>query len=142
MSDTIVNVSKVAFVALLYLFLFYVARAVRGHVASDSPRGRRPEAAEPLPLPVLVVTAPGTEPRTIDVRKPLVVGRSAQADVTIEDAFASDQHARFDTAGGRLYVQDLGSTNGTTLNGERVTERRVLARGDTIRIGATIMEVR
>ncbi|MEX1208247.1 MAG: FHA domain-containing protein [Acidimicrobiia bacterium] len=140
MSDTIVNVSKVAFVALLYLFLFYVARAVRGHVASDSPRTRRPEAAEPLP--VLMVTAPGTEPRTIEVRKPLVVGRSAQADVTFEDAFASDQHARFDTAGGRLYVQDLGSTNGTTLNGERVTERRVLARGDMIRIGATTMEVR
>ena len=140
MSDTLINVSKVAFVALLYLFLFYVARAVRGQVASDSPSGRRPEAAEPLP--VLVVTAPGAEPQTIEVRKPMVVGRSAQADVTFEDAFASDQHARFDTSGGRLYVQDLGSTNGTTLNGERVTERRVLARGDMIRIGATIMEVR
>ena len=140
MSDMIVNVSKVAFVALLYLFLLYVAQAVRGHVASDSPRARQPAAAEPLP--VLVVTTPGTEPRTIEVRKPLVVGRSTQADVTFEDAFASDQHARFDTAGGRLYVQDLGSTNGTTLNGERVTERRVLARGDMIRIGATVMEVR
>jgi pSer/pThr/pTyr-binding forkhead associated (FHA) protein len=139
MSDTLVNVSKVAFVALLYLFLFYVARAVRGHVASDSPRVRRPEATE---IPVLVVTAPGAESRTIEVRKPMVVGRSAQADVTFEDAFASDQHARFDTAGGRLYVQDLGSTNGTTLNGERVTERTVLSRGDVIRIGATIMEVR
>jgi hypothetical protein len=141
MTDALVNLSKVAFVALLYLFLFYVARAVRGQVASEAPRGRRPDAATESP-PVLVVTAPGVDGRTIEVRKPLVVGRSPQADITFEDAFASDRHARFDTAGGRLYVQDLGSTNGTTLNGERVNARTALEKGDTIRIGATIMEVK
>lgn len=140
MTDTIVNVSKVAFVALLYLFLFYLARGIRGHVAGDTPQVRRPDAAESLP--VLVVTTPGADPLIFEVRKPLVVGRGAQADITFEDAFASDRHARFDTAGGRLYVQDLGSTNGTTINGERVTDRTALSRGDTIRIGATIMEVR
>ena len=138
MTDTIVNLTKVAFVGGLYVFLFFVARAIRGHVASD--RSRRSEAQEQVPT--LVITAPDASQRTIEVRRPIVVGRAAHADITLEDAFASDRHARFDTAEGRLFVHDLGSTNGTTVNGEPVTERTALSRGDTVRIGGTKMEVR
>lgn len=140
MSETLVNVAKVAFVAVLYLFLFYVARGVRGHLGADTTRTRNTEGADAPP--VLVVTAPGIDQRTVEIRKPLVVGRSTQADITLEDAFASDRHARFETAGGRLFILDLGSTNGTTLNGQRLTERTALNKGDTVQIGATIMEVR
>lgn len=137
MSDTLVNVTKVAFVAGLYVFLFFMARAIRGHLATD--RARRPDPAESVPT--LKVTAPDDAGRTIEVRRPIVVGRGANVDVTLEDAFASDRHARFDTAEGRLFVHDLGSTNGTMVNGERVTERTALSRGDAVTIGGTIMEV-
>ncbi|HSM01836.1 MAG TPA: FHA domain-containing protein [Acidimicrobiia bacterium] len=138
MTDTIVNIAKVAFVAGLYIFLYWVARAIRGHVASE--RTRRPEAPEHVPL--LVVTRPEESKRTIEVRRPIVVGRGTQVDVTLEDAFASDRHARFDTTAGNLFVHDLGSTNGTMVNGRRVTERTALAKGDAVQIGGTIMEVR
>jgi pSer/pThr/pTyr-binding forkhead associated (FHA) protein len=141
MTDTLVNIAKVAFVAGLYLFLFFVARAVRGHVSAEAPaKSRRTEA--PAPLLALVVTSPESNRRTIEIRRPLVVGRGANADIALEDAFASDRHARFDTTDGRLFVEDLGSTNGTIVNGEAVTRRTPLAAGDTIRIGGTIMEVR
>lgn len=138
MSDTIVNISKVAFVAGLYVFLFFVARAIRTHMTSDRPR--RPEGPETVPT--LVVTAPEGADRTIEVRRPIVIGRGGDVDVTLDDAFASDRHARFDTAEGRLFVHDLGSTNGTMVNGERVTERTPLHRGDAVQVGGTIMEVR
>lgn len=138
MTDTIVNIAKVAFVTGLYVFLFFVARAIRGHVASE--RTRRPETPEGVPR--LVVTKPEDKRRTIEVRRPMVVGRGAQVDVTLEDAFASDRHARFDTTGGRLFVHDLGSTNGTMVNGARITERTALEEGDAVQIGGTIMEVR
>jgi pSer/pThr/pTyr-binding forkhead associated (FHA) protein len=138
MTDTIVNLTKVAFVGGLYVFLFFVARAIRGHVTSD--RSRRSEAPERVPT--LVITAPEASARTIEVRRPIVVGRGAEADITLEDAFASDRHARFDTADGALFVHDLGSTNGTMVNGEPVSDRTVLSRGDTVRIGGTTMEVR
>ena len=138
MSETIVNITKVVFVAGLYVFLFFVAKAIRGHIVTD--RTRRPEASESVPT--LVVTAAEGSGRTIEVRRPIVVGRGSNVDVTLEDAFASDRHARFDTADGRLFVHDLGSTNGTMVNGERVTERTALSRGDAVTIGGTIMEVR
>lgn len=138
MTDAIVNIAKVAFVAGLYLFLYFVARAIRGHVASE--RTRRPDTSEHVPT--LVVTKPEDRRRTIEVRRPIVVGRGARVDVTLEDAFASDSHARFDTTDGRLFVHDLGSTNGTMVNGERVTERTALTKGDAVQIGGTIMEVR
>jgi len=138
MSDIIVNITKVVFVSGLYVFLFLVARAIRSHVASE--KTRRPETSEQVPA--LVITAPPAAARTIEVRRPIVVGRGAQVDITLEDAFASDRHARFDTTAGRLFVHDLGSTNGTMVNGERVTERTALSAGDAVRIGGTIMEVR
>ena len=138
MSDTIVNVTKVAFVAGLYVFLFFVARSIKSHVTAD--RVRRPEG--PDTVPILEVTAPEAARRTIEVRRPIVVGRGANVDITLEDAFASDRNSRFDTAHVRIFVHDLGSTTGTAVNGDRVSERTALSPGDTITIGGTIMEVR
>ena len=141
MTDALVNVAKVLFVAALYLFLFFVARAVRGHVSSDT--GRRPRRTKSAATtPALMVTSPESSRRTIEIRRPVVVGRGSQADVTLEDSFASDRHARFDITEGQLFVEDLGSTNGTIVNGETVGQRIALSRGDTVRIGGTIMEVR
>jgi len=138
MSDTIIAITKVAFVAGLYVFLFFVARSIKGHVTAE--RARRPEGADTVPI--LEVTAPESARRTIEVRRPIVVGRGTNVDITLDDAFASDRHARFDTAEGRLFVHDLGSTNGTMVNGDRVAERTPLSPGDAITIGGTIMEVR
>lgn len=138
MSPVVVNLAKVLVVVVLYGFLWVVARAVRAHLAA--PGGADREAAAPGEI---VFTAPEELAGTlIAVTGPTLIGRSETAEVTIDDPFASDRHASFDRVGGRLVIEDLGSTNGTLVNGAPVRGRRVLERGDAIRIGQTIMEVR
>jgi pSer/pThr/pTyr-binding forkhead associated (FHA) protein len=67
------------------------------------------------------------------------VGRRGK--LTISDEFASNHHARFQVAHGGWFVEDLGSTNGTWLNGRRFNAPQRLKRGDKIRIGQTVMIV-
>jgi pSer/pThr/pTyr-binding forkhead associated (FHA) protein len=67
------------------------------------------------------------------------VGRDGS--LAIDDEFASGQHARFQTVRGLWYVEDLGSTNGTTLNGRRIFSAQLLKKRDKIEIGHTVMTV-
>ncbi len=68
------------------------------------------------------------------------VGR--QGTLVISDEFASGQHARFQAVRGLWYIGDLGSTNGTWLNGRRIHGAQLLKKGDKIRIGHTVLTVR
>jgi pSer/pThr/pTyr-binding forkhead associated (FHA) protein len=69
---------------------------------------------------------------------PLTVGRAGNNDVALpEDEFASGRHARFEPRRDGVYVEDIGSTNGTFVNGIRVTRDRRLAPGDVVRVGET-----
>lgn len=137
MSPLLVNVLKVLFVALLYAFLWVVARAVRSHLGTGAVTPDRQS------LPALFLTAPtALAGRVIVIEQPTLVGRGSEADVTLDDPFISDRHVRFDRLENRLVIEDLGSTNGTVVNGMPVAGRRALDRGDVIRIGQTIMEVR
>lgn len=77
----------------------------------------------------------------IAVRDGLVIGRVAGCDVVIDDGKASRKHARLHVAGGVVEVEDLGSSNGTLLNGKPV-QRRMLRDGDAIQIGATVLVYR
>jgi pSer/pThr/pTyr-binding forkhead associated (FHA) protein len=61
--------------------------------------------------------------------------------LAIDDDFASGQHARFQTVRGLWYVEDLGSTNGTTLNGRHVLSVQLLRKRDKIQIGRTVLSV-
>jgi pSer/pThr/pTyr-binding forkhead associated (FHA) protein len=67
------------------------------------------------------------------------VGR--EGSLVIDDDFTSGQHARFQTVRGLWYVQDLGSTNGTMLNGRRIISAQLLKKRDKIKIGHTVMTV-
>ena len=71
--------------------------------------------------------------------KDFTVGRDGS--LSIDDAFASGQHARFQTVRGLWYIEDLGSRNGTSLNGRRVLSFQLLKRRDKITIGHTVMVV-
>ena len=73
---------------------------------------------------------------------PVAVGRGGQNEVPLEgDEFASAQHARFDPRRDGLWVEDIGSTNGTFVNGARVTTPRRLSKGDVVRVGQTDFRV-
>jgi len=123
-----------SFIALLYLFLWVVGRSIAGHLRGERARSETPTVA--------VTQSASQTGLVFRVTRPLVLGRSSEADVLLEDPYASDFHARLVFQAGEVRLQDLGSTNGTFVNGERMTAPMSLRRGDQIRVGQTIMEVR
>ncbi len=125
-------------------------------VAAAFAAGRRP-AAEPRPVAerTLVHALPSTVPPGMIVRvlgtsgpprdipldgSPLMIGRGADADVMLPDPLVSRHHARLAPRGGRLVVSDLGSTNGTRVNGDVVREA-VVGPGDQIDVGSSRLEI-
>ena len=131
------NIIKVLFLLLLFLFLWQIARAIKSHVGTSP--GSRVEGygAE------LVLLTGSTDARRVRIRhQGHVVGRSPDADIHIDDPYASEFHSRIGLQDDRVVVHDLGSTNGTYVNGRRVTSPTSASRGDTVQIGKTILEVR
>ncbi|GMQ93932.1 MAG: hypothetical protein BMS9Abin12_1414 [Acidimicrobiia bacterium] len=131
------NIIKLLFLALLFLFLWQVARAIRSHVGSNPGTRTEGTAAE------LVILTGESETERVRIRpQGHVIGRSPNADIRISDPYSSEFHARVGIQDGQVVVHDLGSTNGTYVNGRRVTSPTSVGRGDTVQIGKTILEVR
>lgn len=127
---------KFIFVALVYLLVWRVATAVAEHV------GAKPWRVLGGPGTGLTVVRSDTQNGLeFDVRRTIVLGSGSEADVRIDDAYASDLHARLDPEES-LTLEDLGSTSGTYVNGKRVTAVVALSRGDSIQIGKTVLEVK
>jgi hypothetical protein len=90
---------------------------------------------------VLEVREPKAGPRTVAVSgRPMQIGRAYDCDLVLRDARVSRQHVRLHARGGVLVLTDLGSTNGTRVNGQRVREV-VLGAGDRIAIGDSVLVV-
>lgn len=151
MPEPLLNVLKICLLILLYLFFFRVLRAVWAEVnlsrtggGSGAPPpkpGRRTRARERKP-PLLRVLEPAElAGREFALGDELTVGRAAGCQITLDDTYASQIHARIFTRDRQLYVEDLGSTNGTYLNRRKVAAPMVVSRGDQIQIGSTVMEV-
>jgi hypothetical protein len=146
---------KFGFLAVLYLFLLWVARSAlrdlrgarAGQLGSSEPAAPPPDAtglhsastlgpAPPRAPRLVVERAPGHEPGMIyDLDGDLVLGRGEEAEIRLQDPFASGRHARVYEQGGILVLEDLGSTNGTYLNEELLDGPRPLHPGDRVRIG-------
>jgi pSer/pThr/pTyr-binding forkhead associated (FHA) protein len=85
-----------------------------------------------------VVAALGYEPGTaFEIHESATLGRSPTADVRIDDPYASSAHARIFPRGQFMYIEDMGSTNGTYLNGRQLRKPEQLRVADTVRIGDT-----
>jgi pSer/pThr/pTyr-binding forkhead associated (FHA) protein len=151
-TDETLLILKVAFLVLLYGFILLVVRsATKGmeQAPQESIVLGAAEAAELRaqhgfqPTRLLVVSSPELrEGQTIDVAGPTIVGRDEQSGIRLDrDEFASNRHARIEPRPEGAWIDDLGSTNGTFVNGNKL-ERGKLARvGDVIRIGATELQV-
>jgi hypothetical protein len=140
---------KFGFLAVLYLFLMWMARSTlkdlrRGagpepayddatgmHVASQG-LGRQDMAAPRLRVQSAAGLRAGA---AYDLSDGALLGRGEQADIQLEDGFASSHHARLVPHGDVIVLEDLGSTNGTYLNGEPLNGPQPLHVGDKIRIG-------
>ena len=136
MPDVILALLRIIFLGLVYLFVWQVARAIGSHVGISVRRQRR-EGTK-----VLFVRSETQQGLEVEVTTATVLGRSDEADLVLQDPYASDFHMRLVAQDSGLMLHDLGSTNGTYVNGRRVTAPTQLRRGDTIQVGKTVMEVR
>ncbi len=152
MDEPLAVALKFGFLAVLYLFLLWVARSAMRDLRRSEAASAVGEPVEPprpakggQPQPDLrsnvdprleVVAAMGVEPGSaFAVGEGATLGRSDGADIRIDDPFASSAHARIFSRGDFMYVEDMGSTNGTYLNGRQLRDAERLKMADVIRIG-------
>jgi hypothetical protein len=140
---------KILFLVLLYLFIWRIVRSatrdlrlpqesfVLGPEAAAAIRGESPRTATAR---LVVEKSPALREGSDLVLNsaPLTMGRDAANDVELRgDDFASAEHARFEPRRDGVWLTDVGSTNGTFVNGVRIERPRKLAPGDMIRVGST-----
>jgi hypothetical protein len=101
----------------------------------------RPQEGQPV-LRLSVVEPPEHRGKTFELDEEITVGRGQGCGVALTyDSFTSNRHARLWREDGQVWVEDLGSTNGTYLNKRRLTGPATLARGDRLQVGQTVLEV-
>ncbi|HEY6495428.1 MAG TPA: FHA domain-containing protein [Trebonia sp.] len=151
---------RVAFLAVLWLFVIAAIGVVRtdllGTVAAKVRRGRN-QPAPPMQQPkpprpakpgrgtprFLVVTEGGLSGVSIDLTdQQITMGRANDATLVLNDDYSSTYHARIFPQDGQWFVEDLGSTNGTYLDRQKVVRPTPVPVGVPIRIGKTALELR
>jgi len=152
MDHGLLDVLRYFLLGLFWLFLLYAARMVvvevrRGQLERASLGAREAiggvEHAQPrrsMRLRVLEPAELAGQRFSLDTET--TIGRSPLCTISIpDDAFVSNVHARIQSRDGGVYLEDLGSTNGTFLNTRRIEEAERLRRGDRFTVGAALFEV-
>jgi pSer/pThr/pTyr-binding forkhead associated (FHA) protein len=151
-TDETLLILKIAFLVLLYGFILLVVRSATKGMDQAPQESIVLGAAEAAalraehgfkPTRLLVVTSPElAQGATIEVAVPTVVGRDAQSGIRLDhDEYVSTRHARIEPRAEGAWVDDLGSTNGTFVNGSKLKKGRIAKAGDVIKIGATELQV-
>ena len=160
MSELSLTIIRVAFLAVLWLFVIAAigvvrtdllggpatsARRSRGRQTQNSrpPRQAKPQRAGRGSPRFLVVTAGALKGTSLDLaQQQITLGRANDATLVLNDDYASSRHARIFPQDGQWIVEDLGSTNGTYLDRQKVTRPMPVPLGVPIRIGKTVLELR
>ena len=163
MSELTVTVVRLGLLALLWVFVFSVVGVLRGDLFGTrvTARAAKPAPAPrpaPAPKPARVAKAPAPgrrTPHTVVVtegplrgttialrQQSVLIGRSPESTLVLDDDYASGRHARIFPEAGEWFVEDLGSTNGTFAGQQRVSGPQRLTVGSTLKIGTTVLELR
>ena len=162
MNELTLTLIRVAFLAVLWLFVIAAIGVVRTDLSGSAgtrsraarrqpqaPRAARaakpakPQRARRGQPHVLVVTAGSLKGTTINLsEQQITLGRANDATLVLNDDYASSRHARIFPQDGQWIVEDLGSTNGTYLDRQKVTRPTPVPAGVPIRIGKTVLELR
>ena len=152
MPEAILTILKFCFLGLLYLFLARVVRAIYSELTPDRAvpaadqgarfglgRGKRND--QPTKPYRLKMVDPATS-QVFPLGDEVTIGRAPGCSVPLaDDTYVSQLHARIYVRDGKPFVEDLGSTNGTFLNRDRLSRTAPLHRGDKLQIGRTVLEI-
>ena len=151
MSALTLTAIRLGLLALLWAFIFSIVSVLRGdlygtHVVSRGGRQSAPSRpAKPIrrgPTRLAIIEGPmrgGSVPLTASG---VLIGRNPECTLVLSDDFASGRHARIYPDGDGWLIDDLGSTNGTFVGGERIGQGVPLGEGARVRIGQTVLEAR
>ena len=151
----VLDLLKYLFLVVLYIFVFRAVRAVYMELRPAAARRAAPARA-PAPSPsrsskskskkspgrAAVVEGTAYKGKSFSLTSELTIGRADKCSLVLDDAYVSQMHARIFPRGDQVVVEDLGSTNGTYLNRQRLTSPAELQRGDKVKIGKTVLEMR
>ncbi|MDO8879512.1 MAG: FHA domain-containing protein [Coriobacteriia bacterium] len=135
MIDVALLFGRIVLIALLYFFLFAAVKTGIGMIGSRAGRERKSLVLRVTKGPREITGV------SIPLTGPVIIGRSPDADLVIADDFVSGTHARIVPSESGLMLEDLGSTNGTLVNGQPATRPLPIAAGDVIDLGQNRLEV-
>jgi hypothetical protein len=155
MSEIALTIIKVAFLALLWLFILSAVSVIRTDLFGKAVRAPdQPQELETPPPPPRRAKRQRGEPRVFMISQGnqaglsaelsagvVMIGRGADCQLILDDDYVSTRHARVVSTPNGIYVEDLGSTNGTYVNGQRITAPTTITLADTVRIGKTILKL-
>ena len=157
MSEIALLIIKVVFLALLWLFILSAVSVIRSDLfgktvrVSDQPQ---PQELETPPPPARKAKRQRGQPRVFMIsqgkqaglsadlaEEVIMIGRGTDCQLILDDDYVSTRHARVVGTPNGIYVEDLGSTNGSYVNGQRITAPTTITLADTVRIGKTMLRL-
>lgn len=148
MPDLLLQIWKLVLLGFIYLFFLRVMRAIWANLRTTT-TPVRPIVAPPRPAPreepktvnrFRVVEPPDQAGRVYDLEDEITIGRAPGCKVNVDDTYVSQLHARVFRRGDQVFIEDLGSTNGTFHNGKKVSAPTQVNKGDRVQVGKTVME--
>jgi len=136
MFDLISSILKYFFTVLIYLFIFWIARLI--YLDISTMYRFRPQARTNQPYLKLINRRDRLHfkvEESYTLAEKNIIGRSPKNEIVLNDPYISGEHARIWESGGVYFMEDLGSKNGSFLNGERITGAFTLRNGDRISLG-------
>ena len=153
MSEITLTVVKVLFLALLWLFILFVASVIRndlfGRAVANGPgqqlqnpeRPKKTRRSKGQPRVMSITNGPNSGMEAELAAGPIMIGRGSDCQLILDDDYVSTRHARVVTGDSGIYIEDLGSTNGSYVNGMRITAPTTITLQDTVRIGKTVLKL-
>lgn len=149
MTELTLTLIKLGFLIVLWLFVFSAISVIKVDLfgpkekkESKQPKTKARKTTKGTPRVLEIVAGPNAGQSVLLGNGPIILGRGTDAAIRLDDDYVSTRHAQFFTQGGRWFVEDMGSTNGTYIGEQRLKTAVEIGIGNPVRMGKTIVELR
>lgn len=143
MTDLVITILRFGFLALLWIAIIRMFLILRADLTGEKKYGViKPKRVQVEPRELVVVEGPAAGAKVSIEKRPITIGRASICDLTLDDDFISSRHLRVSMQSNGYVVEDLGSTNGTWVEGERLSEPVLIKPGVRIKMGRNTLTIR